>query len=596
MSFILILLIKNNMTLRQPILCVLGHVDHGKTTLLDKIRATAVAAREAGGITQAIGATEIPAETIKKICGNLLEKFNVKLEIPGILILDTPGHEAFSLLRRIGGSCADLAILVVDITEGVKEQTKESIEYLKTFKTPFLVAATKIDKIPGWIAHENSSFLESFAKQPEHVKQRFEELLYTLIAQLSELGFDAERFDRVTDFKRTLAIVPCSGVSGEGIQELLLIVAGLSQVFLKNKLELHKGAAFGSILEVKEMRGFGTVIDVIFYDGEVHRGDYLVIGGDKIKVTKIKAILKPKPLHELRVEKEFENVESATAACGVRIAAHDLEGVKAGMPIITTREKEKIKEMEDILKREIASVEFETEGEGIVVKADTLGSLDALVNVLKRKGIKLKKAEVGCVSKTDVMLADTQEDKCLRAILAFNVDIDEIAEQEAKNRGVKIFQNNVIYRLIEEFEKWVEEEKRREKMERLALLKRAAMIRILPGFVFRQSKPAIVGVEVLEGTLKPGIQLVKEGKGIVGEVKEVQSEGQTVEEATRGERVAVSVEGGVVGRNINEGDILFTFLTKEDLKALVEFKEDISPEEIELARKIVEKFKDLKKK
>ncbi len=574
------------MQLRQPILCVLGHVDHGKTTLLDKIRATAIAAREAGGITQAIGATEIPKETIEKICGEMLKKYNIKLEIPGLLILDTPGHEAFSLLRRIGGSCADLAILVIDINEGIREQTKESIEYLKTFRTPFVVAATKIDRVPGWIVQENSSFLESFQKQPEHVKQKVEELVYNLVAQLSEFGFEAERFDRVQDFKKTVSIVPCSGVTGEGIQDLLMIVSGLAQAFLKDKLELKGKIAYGSILEVKEMKGFGTVIDTIFYDGEFSKGDWLIIGGEEIKVTKIKAILKPKPLRELRAEKQFESVERAKAACGVRIAAPDLDGVKAGMPIVAVKDEKDTDRIKETLKKDIESIEFEVAGKGIVVKADTLGSLDALLKALKKENISVKKAEVGSVSRNDVMLADTQE-KYNRVILAFNVEVDKTAEIEAKNRKVKIFSSSVIYKLIEDFKSWIDEERERERRERFEALKRPAKIKILPGFVFRQSKPAIVGVEILEGLLKRDAKLIKHGKE-VGEVKEIQSEGQAVESAKKGERAAVSIEGAVIGRNVKEGDVLYTYYTKEDLKAMEEFKNDIPVEEFELAKEIIE--------
>ncbi len=572
--------------IRQPIVCVLGHVDHGKTTLLDKIRTTAIAAKEAGGITQAIGATEIPKSTIEKICGDLLKKYNIQLQIPGLLILDTPGHEAFSLLRRIGGSCADLAILVIDINEGMREQTEESIEYLKTFKTPFLVAATKIDRIPGWVPQRDRSFLESFSLQPEHVKVRFEEMLYKLVGELSEKGFDAERFDRVSDFKSTVSIVPCSGVTGEGIPELLMILAGLAQTFLKDKLQLRGDVAYGSILEVKGMKGFGTVIDTIFYDGEIHRGDYLIIGGKEPKVTRIKAILRPKPLREIRVEKQFENIESARAACGVRIAAPELENVKAGMPIVVSKNASDIEKLKEILEKDVALVEFETEKEGIVVKADTLGSLDALLGVLRKKEIPVKKAEVGKVSRSDIMLADTQE-KYNRVVLAFNVDIDKVAEIEAKNRGIKIFQSPVIYKLIEDFEKWIEEEERREREEKFAALKRPAKIKILPGFVFRQSKPAIVGIEVLEGLLKKDVILLKDGKEI-GSVKEIQIENESVQEIKKGDRAAISIEGGVVGRNIKEGDVLYTYFTKKDLKLLEDFEKEISPEEIKLGKEIIE--------
>ncbi len=574
--------------IRQPIVAVLGHVDHGKTTLLDKIRSTAVAAKEAGGITQAIGATEIPIDVIKKICGPLLK--GIEIKIPGLLFLDTPGHEAFSALRRIGGSAADLAILVVDINEGIREQTKESIEFLKTFKTPFVVAATKIDRISGWISQEGKGFLESYNLQPEHVKQQLEEKLYELVGQLAEEGFDSERFDRVSDFRKTVAIVPCSGVTGEGIPELLMVLAGLSQTFLIDKLEMKGKTGYGTILEVKEVKGLGTVIDTIFYTGEIKRGDFLIIGGKDPKVTRIKAILKPKPLREIRVEKQFETVEKVTAACGVRIAAPDLEGVIAGVPIIVTDEKDKIEEYKEELKKDIALVEFETDKEGVIAKADTLGSLDALLHSLNRKNIPVRKAEVGAVSRTDVMIAEAQKDKYNRVILAFNVPIDKNAEIEAKNRGVKIFASPVIYKILEDFEKWIEEEKEKERKEKLAKLNRPAKIKILPGFVFRQSKPAIVGIEVLEGLLKKGVKLFKDTREI-GYVKDIQVEGESKGSVEKGERAAVSIEGGVIGRNIKEGDILITEFRKEDLNLLKEFSDEISEEEIKLGEEIVSLLK-----
>ncbi len=574
--------------IRQPIVAVLGHVDHGKTTLLDKIRSTAVAAKEAGGITQAIGATEIPIDVVKKICGPLLK--GIDLKIPGLLFLDTPGHEAFSTLRRIGGSAADLAILVVDINEGIREQTKESIEFLKTFKTPFVVAATKIDRINGWITNEGKSFTESFSKQPEFVKQALEEKLYELVGQLAELGFDSERFDRVSDFKKTVAIVPCSGVTGEGIPELLMVLAGLSQTFIIDKLEMEGNTGYGTILEVKEVKGLGTVIDSIFYTGEIRRGDYLIIGGKEPKVTRIKAILKPKPLREIRVEKQFETVEKVTAACGVRIAAPDLDGVIAGVPIITTDNEKDIEKYKEELKKDIALVEFETDKEGVIAKADTLGSLDALIHSLTRRNIPIKKAEVGNVSRTDIMLADSQKSKFYRVILAFNVVVDKNAEIEAKDRKVKIFQSQVIYKILEDFEKWVEEEKERERKEKLAKLNRPAKFKILPGFVFRQSKPAIVGIEVFEGVLKKGVKVYKDNKEI-GYIRDIQMEGESKDSVKKGERAAVSIEGGIIGRNLKEGDILVTEFTKDDLKLLKEFEGEIPKEEIELGEEIVKIIK-----
>src|SRR3989338_7783259 len=203
--------------LRAPIIVTMGHVDHGKTTLLDRIRGSAIALKEPGAITQSISSTLIPRETIQKICGPLLQRFKFNITIPGLLLIDTPGHEAFTTLRKRGGSIADIAIVVIDVMEGLMPQTKESLEILKHFKTPFVVAVNKIDRIQGWRS-EKDTFVENFDGQPDDVKADFETAFYKIVEQLSAEGFTAERFDRVTDFRTTVACVPISGKTGEGMR------------------------------------------------------------------------------------------------------------------------------------------------------------------------------------------------------------------------------------------------------------------------------------------------------------------------------------------------------------------------------------------
>ena len=566
--------------LRQPIVCVLGHVDHGKTTLLDKIRSTAVAAKEAGGITQAIGATEIPLGTVKQICGALFAKIEAKIRIPGLLFLDTPGHEAFTSLRKRGGSCADLAILVVDINNGFQPQTIESIGFLKEFKTPFVVAATKIDSIKGWFPNGGKPFLETVAKQPQHVKDALEEKIYKIVAQLSQQGFDSERFDRISDFTKNISIVPCSGRTGEGIPELLMMLSGLAQEFLKDELEIKSERGTGSILEVKEVRGIGTTIDVILYDGKIGKGDWIVIGGKEPIVAKIRALLKPAPLKELRVEKQFEHVDSVSAAAGIKIFAAGMEKAKAGSPIITVKNESEIEGVKAELAKEIESIEFEKAVEGIVIKADTLGSLEAMIRMLGQKNIEIRKAEAGDVHRNDVVTIES-EDRLKKVILAFNVKILEDAAEIAKSRGVKIFENSVIYRLLEDYEKWISDEKKKAEQEKLESITRPGKILLLKGLVFRASNPAVVGVEIISGIIKSGVSLMKDGREI-GTIKEMQSEGQIVEKAERGQRVAVSISEAVVGRHISEGDELSVKITPADLAVLEELG---SAEEVALAKK-----------
>ena len=569
------------MDIRSPIIVTVGHVDHGKTTLLDKIRGTFVTKAEPGELTQHVGASYIPIKVVERICGELLKKLNIRIEIPGLLLLDTPGHAAFITLRKRGGAVSDLAILVIDINEGFQEQTDESLTILKEYKTPFVVAATKIDRIPGWFPSENACFLDSFKKQGDDVKEEVDKKVYRIVAQLSERGFNSERFDRVEDFTKQIAIVPCSGITGEGIPELLMVLTGLAQQFLKDRLKLSDRAK-GTILEVKEVRGFGITIDVILYDGKVRKGDYLIIGGKEPIVTRIKALLRPRPLQELRVEKKFESVGEVKAAAGIKIAAPNLEKVIAGSPIVATHDERKIEELKAEVQREIEEVEFERNIEGVVLKADTIGSLEALIKLLKEEGIPIRKAEVGHVTKQDVIELQNVKDRLRRVILAFNVKTLEEAKALSADLKVAIFQNNIIYRLLEEYKEWCFEEKEREISEKLERVKRPCQIKLLKGFVFRASNPAIFGVEVLRGIMRPGTLMKRKDGKIVGKIKEIQKEGQTIKEAKAGEKVAVSMEEPTIGRQIKEGDVLTSVLSEEDLKTLREVWDRLEEDERQL--------------
>ncbi len=556
--------------IRQPIVAVLGHVDHGKTSLLDRIRGTAVAKGEAGRITQHVGASEIPADVIKTICGPLLERMGVKLSIPGLLLLDTPGHEAFTTIRKRGGSIADIAILVVDMHESLQQQSLESIEILKHYKTPFIVAATKLDRITGWKRNENKPFIENVENQPAMAIDELEEKIYKIVGTLSEHGFQSERFDRVNDFTKQIAIVPVSSVTGEGIPDLLMTVAGLAQQFLKERLEISEKTGEGTVLEVKEIRGLGTTIDVILYNGTINKNDFIVIGGKEPIVTKAKALLKPPALKQMSLEKDFSQVDSVHAAAGIKIAAPGLQKVVAGNPLLATPEKNDIENLKAIVQKDVQSAEIFTEEEGLIVKTDTLGSLEALIKILKDAGIPIRKAEVGPATKLDVMEIE-HSDASKRAIIVFNNKILAEAEEYARTQNVKIISSDIIYRLIEEYKKWAEELKKRTVEEKLAKINRPSEIRILPGFVFRDSKPAVFGVEVLSGVLKTGYPMKqKNGDKTIGIVKELQDQGQNMDTAEKGRRVAVSMDEPAIGRQISEGDILITALNDDDIKTLRE--------------------------
>jgi len=542
------------------------------TTLLDRIRRTKVAAKEAGGITQHIGATEVPIETVRTLAGPLIKLWKGEIKLPGLLFIDTPGHEAFTSLRARGGSLADLAVLIVDINEGFQPQTIESIEILRKNRTPFIVAANKIDRIKGWKVEEDEPFLVNIKKQDQRAVQELETKLWELIGKFYEMGFQANRFDRVQNFTRELAIVPISAKYGIGVPELLVLIAGLSQKYLEEKLKIEvEGPARGTILEVREELGLGTTIDVIIYDGTLRKDDTIVVGGkDKAIVTKIRALLKPKPLDEIRDPRfRFDQVDEVVAAAGIKIAAPGLEEALAGSPVIAARSEEEIERAKEEILSQIQSVVISTGKVGVIVKADTLGSLEALSKELSEKNIPIRKADVGNISKTDVMeaLSVKDEEEKYGVVLGFNVKVNEDAEEVSKAKGVPIFVGNIIYKLIEDYEAWVKEQEEKRKRELLKNVTFPGVIRLYPDerYVFRRSHPAIVGIEVVEGRIRPGVTLIKQNGQKVGVIKSIKNKNDFVQEAEKGDAVAIAIEGAMVGRHIHPGETLYVELSKNDV-------------------------------
>ena len=554
--------------IRQPIIVVMGHVDHGKTSLLDRIRSTTITSREAGGITQHIGASEVPIDVVRKTCGELVKKFNISLTIPGLLFIDTPGHEAFTNLRKRGGSVADLAILVVDITKEFEPQTYESIEILKEYKTPFILAANKIDLITGWKNTGNRSFLDAIQKQNLNVANELEAKIYTLVGRLSESGFESERFDRVKDFKKEVMIVPLSAKTGEGIAELLLYASGLSQRFLEMRLQIEvNGAGIGSIIEKKEERGLGTTIDVILFNGTLRINDTVAFATSTgIGTAKIKALLKPKPLQELRESSsKFFYLDSVSAASGIKISGSGLDDALPGSLVISTERAG----YESEIQSEIREI-FSSDKSGVILKADTIGSIEAISRLLKSAGVSVSKKEVGNITKRDVLdaFAMRSVDPYGAVVLAFSVKADSDAETEAYATGVRIISGNIIYKLIDDYKEWAEQERKSEKLMLEKALTFPGELKVLPNSCFRISHPAIFGVEVMHGRIKPDVRLMNERGEILGRIKEIQDNGTGMAEAKKGANVAISIEEITFGRHVKESDLLYVFLNDENERAL----------------------------
>ncbi len=580
--------------LRQPIISVLGHVDHGKTSLLDFIRNSKLIAKEAGGITQHIGATEVPKKDIVKIVKGFIPENAVK--IPGLLFIDTPGHKAFTSLRKRGGSISDIGILIVDINEGFKPQTIEALEILKSTKTPFIIAANKIDNLPGWISNPSKKLLEGISLQREEVIYRFEEKVYEIVGKISEYGIDCDRYDRVDDFTKKIAIVPISAKTGEGILELISTLVGLTQKFMEKKLTIeNENISRGVILEVKDYVGLGKTYDVILYDGVMKTGDIvLALDMEGVQKSKLKSILKPSELKEIRDSStKFKTMKEVQAAAGIKISCPEFNDIKAGMPIISLRPGLKSEEIEVYIreleseKAEITSISGD---EGVLVKADTLGSLEALANILSEHNVPVRKANIGKVTKIDIIdvSADISKNPKNAIILNFSQKIDDEILIMAKEYGVTIISNDIIYKLIDDSLLWIEEKEKEIQRLRLESLVMPFKIKILKNCIFRASSPAIIGVETTGGTLKTNVPLMTDYGRKVGNVKSIKDKDEYLKELKFSQQAAVSMDDLIVGRHAQEDSVLYSFMGEENFRKLKKNIDLLSKDEVQALKEIAE--------
>ena len=573
--------------LRQPIVAVLGHVDHGKTSLLDLIRGTTVVAREAGAITQHIGATEIPFEALARLCGDLIPTDSI--ELPGLLFIDTPGHHSFTTLRARGGALADLAVLVVDLNEGFKPQTLESLNILRRCQTPFVVALNKLDLVPGWRTRKGS-FLANAKRQKKAPGKHFQERFAGVVNELAIHGFDARLFSQVRDFTRTIGLVPTSAHSGEGLAELFMVLMGLAQRYLRDRLHLSDGPAEGTVLELKEERGLGKTLGVIIYNGVLRATDSLVIGGHpEPVVTRVKTILRPKPMDEIRDPRQrFDVVTQASAAAGLKLVAPHLDNVTPGVPLHAVPHDRDVADALVLLRAEMA-LHIECAETGLVVKGDAVGSLEALAYELKEAEFPLSSAAVGDVSRRDVVQAATMP-PMTRAILAFNVKVLPDARQELADSGVRIFESQVIYELVESYGEW--------RAEQEAALARAhreefahpGKFLFLEGCAFRNRDPAVIGVRVLAGRIAVGQEVLKPDNTVIGHIRSMRSGEKALKEATQGDEVAVAVTKVTVGRQVNEGDVFYIEMRAGDVQKLRKAGVKLTPDEEDVLTEM-ERFK-----
>ncbi|KAH0785440.1 eukaryotic translation initiation factor 5B [Histomonas meleagridis] len=591
--------------LRSPICVIMGHVDTGKTKLLDKIRKTNVQDREEGGITQQIGATYFPSTTLQKMTEYFHNKNQLEYKLPGLLIIDTPGHESFTNLRSRGSSLCDIAILVVDIMHGIEPQTIESINLLKEKRSAFIIALNKIDRISDWRPHPNQPFPETFKRQSQHCKDIFKKRIEKVQVEFQEQGLNAEPYFRmrfgVKDKITSYPIVPTSAITGEGIPDLLMLVQLLTQNKMTRKLTTSDQLQC-TVLEVKVEEGIGTTLDVILVNGELHVDDTIVIAGiDGPIVTHIRALLTPQPLKELRVKGEWLHHDVIYAAMGCKIAAPGLEGAIAGSELFVSKtgSQDEIDDLMEKVNMDVQSVfnQVDKTGEGVLVQASTLGSLEALLSYLKDKNVKVSHVGIGPVHRKDVIQISSMVEKNpnYAVILAFDVSITPEAQQFADEVKVKIFPAKIIYHLTDMYEEYLDNlaREKRENARQKAVF--PVSLEVLPDMIFNRSKPIIMGVRVTAGKLIKGtpISVIVDKKPIyLGTVDTIKKDNVDTNVAQTGAEVSISIrsqaDGSLVaGKDFKPGDEIVSRLNRELIDILKEhFRDELTKNDWQLVIKI----------
>ncbi|KAL8134438.1 uncharacterized protein LOC141712925 [Apium graveolens] len=591
--------------LRSPICCIMGHVDTGKTKLLDCIRGTNVQEGEAGGITQQIGATYFPAENLRDRTKEL--KADAKLKVPGLLVIDTPGHESFTNLRSRGSGLCDIAILVVDIMHGLEPQTIESLNLLRMRNTEFIVALNKVDRLYGWKTCRNAPIVKAMKQQTKDVQNEFNRRLIEIITQFKEQGLNTELYYKNKEMGETFSIVPTSAISGEGIPDLLLLLVQWSQKTMVEKLT-YSDEVQCTVLEVKVIEGHGTTIDVVLVNGVLHEGDQIVVCGMQGPiVTTIRALLTPHPMKELRVKGTFLHHKEIKAAQGIKITAQGLEHAIAGTGLYVVGPNDDLEVVKESTMEDMKSVmsRIDKTGEGVYVQASTLGSLEALLEFLKTPAVNIPVSGIGIgpVHKKDVMKASVmlEKKKEYATILAFDVKVTQEARELAEEYGVKVFIADIIYHLFDQFKAYIDtfkEEKKKEAAEEAVF---PCVLKIMPNCVFNKKDPIILGVDVLEGIAKVGTPICIPQKDFIdiGRIASIENNHKPVDTAKKGSKVAIKIIGSnpdeqqkMFGRHFEIEDELVSHLSRRSLDILKEnYRDELSNEEWRLVVKLKHLFK-----
>ena len=573
-----------NKDFKSPVVSFMGHVDAGKTSLMDCIRGTKIQQGEAGGITQSIGSSFVPIEHIRDVTKNIKGKFSVEHNIPGVLIVDTPGHSAFSSMRDRGSSLCDLAILVIDINKGIQPQTEESIKMLKEKNVPFVIAATKIDMIYGWKKTSEINLRKVLKEQEESTTQIMQSMMEDLKYEFSKLDIDAVFYFNNKTPNKTYSIVPISTQTNEGLSDLLSLLVYISQNWMSKKIT-YKDTLDATIMESILDPKLGWVLDVILSNGTLNVGDKITVTTQEgVKISSVRNILTPPQLTQDRTKVSWTNNTSIKASQGIRIIGSNLENCIAGSSIfkIENNEVETIEKAKQEFDKFWKS--FEWDNKGVCLVAPTIGELDAAYNLLKLEQIPIAKGEISNFSKkvADRYFSLTEEEQLKENKIIFYFHSKAITGKQedeysslCKDLGLTFLHNMVIYQLIDQYKdtkkKFLEERKKENSEKGKAIF--PCELQILKDHVYMKggNDDLLFGIKVRAGRLLKGTPIITEKKVKLGKVTSIQKNHKEISEAKLRDEVCIRIknESNIsFGRQFVSSDKLISELSRDSIDEL----------------------------
>ena len=592
-------------TLKAPICCIVGHVDAGKTSLLDRLRNTNIQEKEVGGITQHIGSTFFPIDTIKSSCSSIKGKFEVICNIPGILMIDTPGHSEFQSLRDVGTSICDLGILIIDIEESIQEQTKEAIKLLKEKKIPFVVAVTKLDKINGWKTTTSPNLREALKEQSKDMSMMLMAKLEDIKYDLSKEDINAEFYFKNSNPKQIYSIVPVSSKTGEGIADLLSLLVYTAQNWMLKKI-IYQDTVSCTIMESKYDKHNGYTIDVILNNGTINVGDKFVVSTiTGPNICTVRNLLIPSAFTQLGKKTNWDYKDSVRASIGCKIIGSNLDGAYPGTHLFSIKTSDASTETDAInnANQEINAVwkSYDFISPGVFIGTQTFGELDAGYSIFQKAGISVAGAYIGEPSNKfiDLILMKTETDTLPenRIYLYFGAFNNTDVFEYAKKNNITLLSSEVIYKLVELYK--IEKEKMikaRQNTNNNAIFP-VEMV-ILKQYLFMKggSDHLMFGVKIKKGTLYKNTPICVPEKNVhLGKVLNIQFEHKEKEKGEEGQEICIRLDNPnqlIINRQFDVSDKLIARLSRESIDILKRDYKEVVPKKDWLL--IIEHIKLLK--